>query len=114
MLTKDSDEESWMATVVGVVGFCARRVFSPVSLRPWVNVANVVAAYPWRRFLLWDVLGELLWVLYVSIGYAFSNRVQAIAEIFGNLTWVIVAFIVYRRGDSWLAVSAICPLEAGT
>jgi membrane protein DedA with SNARE-associated domain len=55
------------------------------ALGPWVNVTSGIAAYPWRRFLLWDVLGEVLWViLYVGVGYAFSNRVQAIAEILGN------------------------------
>ncbi len=65
------------------------------ALGPWVNVASGIAGYPWRRFLLWDVLGEVLWVvLYVCIGYAFSNRVLAIAEILGNLTWVIVGLIV--------------------
>jgi membrane protein DedA with SNARE-associated domain len=65
------------------------------ALGPWVNIASGMAAYPWRRFLLWDVLGEVLWViLYVGIGYAFSNRVQTIAEILGNLTCVIVGLIV--------------------
>lgn len=65
------------------------------ALGPWVNVASGMAAYPWRRFVFWDVLGEIVWVvLYVSIGYAFSNRVQAIAEILGNLTWVIVGLIL--------------------
>jgi membrane-associated protein len=65
------------------------------ALGPWVNIASGIAAYPWRRFLLWDVLGQVLWVvLYVGIGYAFSNRVQAITEILGNLTWVIVGLIV--------------------
>jgi membrane protein DedA with SNARE-associated domain len=64
------------------------------ALGPWVNVASGMAAYPWRRFLLWDVLGEVLWViLYVGIGYAFSNRVQTIAELLGNLIWVIVGLI---------------------
>ena len=65
------------------------------ALGPWVNIASGISAYPWRRFLLWDVLGQVLWViLYVTIGYAFSNRVQAIAEILGNLSWVIVGLIV--------------------
>jgi membrane protein DedA with SNARE-associated domain len=65
------------------------------ALGPWVNVSSGIAAYPWRRFLLWDVLGEVLWViLYVGIGYAFSNRVQTIAEILGNLSWVVVGLIV--------------------
>jgi membrane-associated protein len=65
------------------------------ALGPWVNVASGIAGYPWQRFLLWDLLGEVLWVaLYVGIGYAFSNRVQAITEILGNLSWVIVGLIV--------------------
>jgi len=68
---------------------------APDRARWIVNVASGIAGYPWRRFLLWDVRGEVLWVvLYVCIGYAFSNRVQAIAEILGNLTWVVVGLIV--------------------
>ncbi|HLO01156.1 MAG TPA: DedA family protein [Pyrinomonadaceae bacterium] len=65
------------------------------ALGPWVNVTSGIASYPWRRFLFWDVLGEVLWVvLYVVLGYLFSNRVQAIADILGNLAWVIVGLIV--------------------
>lgn len=65
------------------------------ALGPWVNVASGIAGYPWRRFLLWDVLGEVLWVsLYIGIGYAFSNRVQYIVEILGDFSWVIVGLIV--------------------
>jgi membrane protein DedA with SNARE-associated domain len=65
------------------------------ALGPWVNVASGIARYPWRRFLFWDVLGEVLWVaLYVGLGYAFSNRVQYLAEILGNLGWVIVGLIL--------------------
>ena len=65
------------------------------ALGPWVNIASGIASYPWRRFLLWDVLGEVLWVtLYVGIGYAFSNRVQYLVEILGSLSWVIVGLIL--------------------
>jgi membrane-associated protein len=65
------------------------------SLGPWLNVTSGIAEYPWRRFILWGVLGEVLWVvLYVMLGYIFSDRVQAIAEVLGNLAWVILGFIV--------------------
>jgi membrane protein DedA with SNARE-associated domain len=65
------------------------------ALGPWVNVTSGMAAYPWQRFLLWDVLGEVLWVvLYVTLGYIFSGRVQAMAEILGNLAWVVAGLIV--------------------
>jgi membrane-associated protein len=65
------------------------------ALGPWVNIASGIGRYPWPQFLFWDVLGEILWVaLYVTLGYIFSTRVQAIAEILGNLAWVIVGLIV--------------------
>jgi len=64
------------------------------SLAPWLNVTSGIAEYPWRRFILWAVLGDLLWVvLYVMLGYIFSDRVQAIAEVLGYLAWVILGFI---------------------
>jgi membrane-associated protein len=65
------------------------------SLGPWLNVTSGIAEYPWRRFILWVVLGDVLWVvLYVMLGYIFSDRVQAIAEVLGYLAWVILGFIV--------------------
>jgi membrane protein DedA with SNARE-associated domain len=54
-----------------------------------------MACYPWRRFIVWDAPGQVLWVvLYVTLGYLFSDRVQYIAEILGNLGWAILALIV--------------------
>lgn len=65
------------------------------ALGPWINMTSGIAEYPWPRFLLWDVLGEVLWVvLYVMLGYIFSDRVQAIAEFLGDLAWVILGLIV--------------------
>jgi membrane protein DedA with SNARE-associated domain len=64
------------------------------ALGPWLNVTSGSARYPWRRFIVWDVLGEVLWVvLYVMLGYFFSDRVQYIAEILGNLAWAILTLI---------------------
>jgi len=33
-------------------------------------------------------------VLYVMLGYIFSDRVEAIAEVLAHLEWVILGFIV--------------------
>lgn len=61
------------------------------SLGPWINLTSGLTAYPWTRFILWGVLGELLWVgLCVILGNIFSDRVQYLAEVSGNLTWVIL------------------------
>jgi len=73
--------------------FFSRWLITPLG--PWLNVTSGIASYSWPRFVLWDVLGEILWVvLYVMLGYTFSDRVQAIAEILGNLAWVILGLIV--------------------
>lgn len=65
------------------------------ELGPWINVTSGITGYPWRRFALWGVSGEILWVvLYVGLGYTFSDRVQYLAEILGNLAWVILGLIL--------------------
>jgi membrane protein DedA with SNARE-associated domain len=65
------------------------------ELGPWLNITSGIARYPWRRFILWDALGEVLWVvLYVMLGYIFSDKVQYIADILGNLAWAILALII--------------------
>jgi membrane protein DedA with SNARE-associated domain len=72
--------------------FLTRWLITPLG--PWLNLTSGMAGYPWIRFFVWDVLGEVLWVvLYVLLGMLFSDRVQALAEILGNLAWVIVGLI---------------------
>jgi len=62
------------------------------ALGPWLNFTSGMARYPWRLFIAWGAPGQLLWVvLYVMLGYIFSDRVQYIAEILGNLAWAILA-----------------------
>lgn len=65
------------------------------ALGPWLNFTSGISRYPWRSFIVWDAPGQVLWVvLYVMLGYVFSDRVQYIAEILGNLGWAILALIV--------------------
>ncbi len=72
--------------------FFSRWLVTPLG--PWLNLTSGIAAYPWSRFLCWDVLGELLWVIaYVMLGKFFSDRIQALVEVLGNLGWVIVGLI---------------------
>lgn len=77
----------------GSVGiFLSRWLVTPLG--PWLNLTSGITGYPWPRFLFWDVLGEVLWVvIYVGLGYIFSDRVGALADLLGNLTWVIVGVI---------------------
>jgi membrane protein DedA with SNARE-associated domain len=72
--------------------FFSRWLVTPLG--PWLNVTYGITEYPWHQFLLWSVLGEVLWVvLYVLLGKIFSYRVQAWSEMLGNLAWVILGLL---------------------
>ena len=73
--------------------FFTRWLVTPLG--PFINLASGFASYPWHRFLIWDALGEILWVaLYVGLGQIFSHRVQALSSLLGDLTWAVLALIV--------------------
>lgn len=69
--------------------FFSRWLITPLG--PWLNLSSGVTAYPWPHFLLWDILGESVWVLlYLSVGYYFSDRIQYFASLMDNLMGVCI------------------------
>lgn len=84
--------EDWLKRREGAGIFLSRWLFTPLA--PFVNITCGVTNYPWRRFLLYDVLGEALWVvLYVLLGKLFSDRVQAMSDMVGDFMWMIIGLI---------------------
>jgi membrane-associated protein len=85
--------ENWTRRWGGTGVFLTRWLLTPLG--PVVNLTSGIAEYPWPRFLLFDIAGEILWVvLYVMLGKIFSNRVQATSEVLGDLTWVLVGLFI--------------------
>ena len=73
--------------------FMTRWLVTPLG--PFINLASGFASYPWHRFMIWDILGEVLWVaVYVGLGEVFSHRVQALSSLLGELTWAVLALVV--------------------
>ena len=93
----------------GAAIFFSRWLVNPLG--PWINLSSGIADYPWIRFLLWDVLGEVFWVvLFVTLGDIFSDRVQDLTEVLGQLTWFIVgAIAVAFLGGSCSRISTHPP-----
>jgi len=84
--------ETWLRKREGVGVFLSRWLLTPLG--PVVNLTAGATQYSWPRFFLYDVLGEMLWVvLYVLLGKFFSDRVQALNDLLGDLTWAIVGLI---------------------
>ncbi|HJQ31105.1 MAG TPA: DedA family protein [Pyrinomonadaceae bacterium] len=84
--------EAWLKRREGVGVFLSRWLLTPLG--PVVNLTAGATRYAWPRFLLYDVLGEALWVaLYVLLGKFFSDRVQALNDVLGDLTWAVVGLV---------------------
>jgi membrane protein DedA with SNARE-associated domain len=92
--------ERWGGTGI----FLSRWLVTPLG--PWLNLTSGMTDYPWRRFFVWDALGETLWVvLYVLLGKVFSGSVQALVEVLGNLAWVLVGIVVAAILFWWIVRS---------
>lgn len=85
--------KSWLKQREGMSIFLTRWLLTPLG--PIVNITSGLTNYSWPRFLLYDVLGEVLWVtLYVLLGKFFSDSVQELSALLGDFTWMIVALVV--------------------
>lgn len=64
------------------------------ALGPYINLTSGITHHKLPRFTLFDLLGELLWVLvYVQIGRLFSDRVAEVTDAMGDLIWVVLGVI---------------------
>jgi membrane protein DedA with SNARE-associated domain len=67
--------------------------WAAAPLGPWVNFAAGAARLnPWR-FLIWDALGEAIWVTgYVTLGYYFAANLDALTTLVSDWAWLLTAF----------------------
>ncbi len=84
--------ETWLKRRQGAAIFLSRWLLTPLG--PVVNLSAGLTNYSWRRFLLYSVTGEALWVLlYVLLGRFFSDRVQAMSDLLGDVVWMTVSLL---------------------
>ena len=84
--------EKWLKRWEGAGVFFSRWLITPLG--PVINITSGLTAYSWPRFLFYDVIGEVLWViLYILLGRFFSDRVVEMSELLGDFVWVIVGLL---------------------
>ena len=82
----------WLKRWEGAGIFFSRWLITPLG--PVVNITSGLTGYSWPRFLFYDVIGEVLWVvLYILLGRFFSDRVVEMSELLGDFVWVIVGLL---------------------
>jgi membrane-associated protein len=84
--------EGWLDRHGGAGIFFSRWLLTPLG--PVVNITSGLTGYSWPRFLLYDIVGEALWViLYVLLGKFFSDQVEAVSGLLGDFVWMIVGLL---------------------
>lgn len=93
--------EGFVARRGGLAVFLSRWLVSPLG--PYVNLLAGAAGLGWGRFAAADVTGEAVWVaIYVGLGFAFADRIAALADLLGNLSGLLAAGVVAAGLGVWL------------
>jgi membrane protein DedA with SNARE-associated domain len=101
--------------------------FLLTPLGPVINILAGAARYPLRSFLLYDLLGEAIWVgSYVGLGYAFSANWDVLADFLGSgtrlvsllvvvvvLGWLLLRALRYTGRERGEPIGAAPPARAG-
>jgi len=97
--------DTFMAKWGGVGIFLSRWLVAPIG--PTLNYVAGIGRFRWQSFLLWDVLGEIVWVgLYVGIGMLFSASALALVDLIASASWMILgAGGMYLMGKRLLIVA---------
>jgi membrane protein DedA with SNARE-associated domain len=77
--------------------FLSRFLFTPIALP--VNLMAGYTLYPWHRFLVAVVAGEMIWVLlYGGLGLLFADSWEALSEIASDLSGLLVGVLLLGVG----------------
>lgn len=93
--------ERYLARWGGLAVFLTRFLLTPLG--PVMNIVAGAGRYPLRRFLVYDVLGETVWVVgYLALGYLFSASWDLIATLLGNTTEALTLLVMIALATALL------------
>ncbi len=89
----------------GVSVFLTCWLFAPLG--PSMNYVCGLSKFDWRRFVLWGIAGEIVWVsIYVGLGYSFADDITALASLLGNASGLVTALALVAGIGWWLIRAA--------
>ena len=107
LLGRYSTSERWMQVQGkldrsgGISIYLTRWLLTPLAIP--ANLLAGAGGYPLRKFLAFDIAGELTWLLLLGgLGYAFSASSAIFAEVVGAYLAPLVGVAVGCAGIYWL------------
>ncbi|HET9589692.1 MAG TPA: DedA family protein [Anaerolineales bacterium] len=88
----------WGGTSIFLTRFLITAIATPVNL-----VAGT-SNFPFRRFLLYDISGEAIWIFgYGGLGYLFATQWERVVTILDNVSGLLLGLLILGAGI-WLAI----------
>jgi membrane protein DedA with SNARE-associated domain len=81
----------------GIAIYLTRWLFTPLAIP--TNLIAGSSGYPFWKFLLFDLTGEMTWILlYGGLGYAFGSQWELISEFISDFSGLLVGILVLAIG----------------
>lgn len=76
-----------------------------------VNLIAGTSKFPFKRFFLYDVLGESIWIFgYGGLGYLFGSQWEVVSDLLGNISGFLLGAVILGLG-LWLGIRRLRALE---
>jgi membrane-associated protein len=64
-----------------------------------VNLIAGTSRFPFRKFLLYDILGETIWIFgYGGLGYLFGTQWEAVSKLLSNISGLLLGLVLLAAG----------------
>jgi membrane-associated protein len=98
--------QSWGGMSVFLTRFLITGIAAPVNL-----IAGT-GSFPFKHFLLYDVLGEVIWIFgYGGLGYLFGTQWEVVSDFISNFGGFALGLVILGIGI-WLGVRRLKTIDA--
>ena len=92
-LQAEQSYQKWGALSI----FFSRFLVTAIALP--VNLLSGTTRFPFRKFLVYDLLGEIVWILgYGGLGYLFGTEWELVNEFLSNFGGLVLGVIIFVFG----------------
>jgi membrane protein DedA with SNARE-associated domain len=87
----------------GLTVFLTRWLVTAIAIP--TNLIAGGSGYKFSRFMLYDIAGEVLWILlYGGLGYAFGSQWEIVSEFLSNFGGLILGLVIFGFGVRQLVI----------